>query len=782
MNYFSKRTAYTIPFFLSLCVLLSHACQILAQESKEDPSRSQSKPYATLKTRWTDKVDLDAPWPEYPRPQMVRKNWTNLNGRWDFAITELDAKQPTKWEGKIVVPFAIESRLSQVQRFVSEKQALWYHQTLKVSKPTNSNRVILHFAAVDWDATVWVNNTKVGSHQGAYDPFALDITDALGNSSNADLVVRVWDPTDTMSQPRGKQVKRPEGIWYTSVTGIWQTVWVEEVPANHIKKLSLSTDVASSKIKVASTLAKQDGSAIQARVTGRRLREKVETIQSDFVSAGGSDSTVVTLPVKDVKLWTPDSPWLYDIEVRLVDRTGVVIDSVTTYQGMRTITVGKAEDGFLRMLLNGKPLFQYGPLDQGWWPDGLHTPPTQKAMEYDVDVTKELGFNMARKHIKVEPDRWYAYCDSVGLLVWQDFPSGAVAQSGQFVQPDWKEDGLWKDQEATQFLTELKAMMDHLSNHPCIVCWVPFNEGWGQHNTNAILKQVKEWDSTRLVNGPSGWTDRGYGDMKDMHSYPGPNMFPAMDDRISVLGEFGGLGLPIDGHTWLDKNNWGYQSFPTKESLQMGYDRLLYQVPGLIAKGLSAAVYTQTTDVEVEVNGLMTYDREIIKFDPARMKKIHARLHQKPAELKVLVPTSRPDGQVWSYTFSKPQDDWMKPSFDGSKWMQGKGGFGSKGTPGAAIGTEWTGSEIWLRREFKLETIPETGEICLDVHFDEDALVSINGTEPTKLPGYTVDYQVIPLSKSQRDSLVVGKNTFAVYCRNQGGGQYIDVGLMHLQD
>jgi hypothetical protein len=387
---------------------------------------------------------------------------------------------------------------------------------------------------------------------------------------------------------------------------------------------------------------------------------------------------------------------------------------------------------------------------------------------------------MLRKHIKVEPSRYYYHCDKLGLLVWQDMPSGGIPSRKQHIRPDAKEDATFTADEKQQFRTELKAMIDHLRFFPCIVVWVPFNEGWGQHDTNDILKWVKEYDPTRLVNGPSGWTDRGYGDMKDMHSYPGPGMFPTLPDRVSVLGEFGGLGLPVAGHLWEDKGkNWGYRTYKTAEELRDNYRRLMVRMHPLIGRGLSAAVYTQTTDVEVEVNGLLTYDREVLKLDPAETAAWHKMLFGPPPEFRELVPTSEKQPQTWQFTTTKPEDGWEKPDFDASGWSSGPGGFGTKGTPGAVIGTVWNTADIWVRRSFELKELPK-GEVMLRLHHDEDAEVYVNGVLAARVRGYITDYTEVPLNEAGRKALKAGANVIAIHCHQTGGGQYIDAGLVEV--
>jgi hypothetical protein len=731
---------------------------------------------APLMTKWGKQITADkTPWAEYPRPQLVRKEWANLNGLWDYAIRPRGELQPKKWDGKILVPFCAESALSGVGKHPTEKDELWYRRDIDASA-WKGQRVKLNFDAVDWETTVWVNGKELGTHKGMHDPFSFDITDAL-KDGKGELVVRVWDPTDKGSQPLGKQIHNPHGIWYTPVSGIWQTVWMEPVSSEcYIKSVQITPDFDKKEVEFNITV---EGKAHSVMI-GRAVKD------GHKILGGGEPNKPFRVKFPEVKPWSPDSPHLEPISV-LLQKNEVdshFRDIADTYFAMRSVGVGPDEKGVQRLLLNGKPLFQYGPLDQGWWPDGLLTPPSDEAMKYDLEVLKKVGFNMLRKHIKVEPSRYYYHCDTLGLLVWQDMPSAISRAPGKkhFIAPGAKADAddQFTDAEKKQFRAELKAMIDHLRGFGCIYCWVPFNEGWGQHDVNATLKWVKEYDPTRPVNGPSGWEDRGYGDMKDAHIYPGPGMFPVMKDRVSVLGEFGGLGLPVKGHLWKDTGNWGYRTYKTEEELRTNYHGLMKRMHPLIGKGLAAAVYTQTTDVEIEVNGLMTYDREVMKFDIAETKKWHDMLFTPPPTVAELVPTSETAAQTWKYSLTKPADDqWLTTPEKTDKFAVGKGGFGSQGTPGARIGTEWTGKEIWLRRTFELKELP-TGEVFLRVHCDEDGEVFLNGVSAAKMPGYTTEYVEVPISEAARKTLKAGTNTFAVSARNAGGGQYIDAGLVQV--
>ena len=562
-----------------------------------------------LKTRWTKDVSPENAHPEYPRPQMVRQDWLNLNGLWDFAITSKDAMRAT-FQTQILVPFPVESALSGVMHPVSENDRIWYRRTFEVPHKWKGRRVLLHFGAVDYEAKVWVNGKEIGQHRGGYDAFSFDITDALNASGPNELIVTAWDPTDAGTQPRGKQVRKPNGIWYTSTSGIWQTVWLEPVNAAYITGLKITPDVDNSAVTVHPITTPTLGVC----TVEMAIRDGRKVVYNASVTAGGQ----ITMPVKKARLWSPEDPHLYSLvmSLKLGNRT---IDKVESYFGMRKTSLGKDEKGFTRLMLNNKPYFQFGPLDQGFWPDGIYTAPTDEALRYDIQMTKKLGFNLARKHVKIEPDRWYYWCDKLGLLVWQDMPSG-----DKYIGPK-APDITRTPESAKEYEQELTALVRGRGNHPCIVMWVPYNEGWGQWDTARIVTMIKKLDPTRLVDNTSGWSDRGVGDVNDLHKYPGPGSPEPEANRAVVLGEFGGLGLPVRGHTWQSEKNWGYRSFTDAEALTAAYVDLAAKLFPLIdEKGLSAAVYTQTTDVEVEVNGLMTYDRELVKMN---MEKVAAANH-----------------------------------------------------------------------------------------------------------------------------------------------------------
>ncbi len=749
MGTFVPRAVWTFSVGLALSVCTgAFATAPLRAAEEWKPAKGP------LATRWTETVTPKNAHREYPRPQMVRDNWTNLNGLWQYAITAVGADQPVEFDGNILVPFPIESALSGVMKPVGADKQLWYRRTFATPQRREDTRLLLNFGAVDWQAQVLINGQLVGTHQGGYDPFTFDITDALRDADDQEIVVVVWDPTDQGDQPRGKQVLKPEGIWYTAVTGIWQTVWLEVVPERYVSGLTIVPDVDSGTVAITAKL----GGA--ARVEpDREMRVEVLDGSRAVADVTGPAISTIKVPVPDAKLWSPDEPFLYDLRITLAGRDP---DTVHSYFGMRKIALGKDEAGANRLLLNGEPLFQYGPLDQGWWPDGLYTAPNDEALRYDVEMTKKLGFNMARKHVKVEPARWYYWCDKLGLLVWQDMPSGNNASF----------------QGQRNFERELAAMIDARSNHPSIIMWVPFNEGWGQHDTGRIVEFVRQRDPSRLVNNASGWTDASTGDVHDIHSYPGPSAPAIEEKRAAVLGEFGGLGLPVKGHTWQDEKNWGYRSFTTPEALTDAYVELLTRLRPLIGQGLAAAVYTQTTDVEIEVNGLMTYDREVSKMDPDTIASAAAKLYLPPPSVEVVVATSEHEPQSWRYTLEQPADGWEKADFDDAKWDSGPGGFGRANTPGTVVRTEWHTDDIWVRRTFELDEPP--AEAHLLIHHDEDAEVYINGVRVAELKGYTTAYIVYPLSAEAQKAFRAGRNVLAIHCHQTGGGQYIDAGIVNL--
>lgn len=570
-----------------------------------------------ISTQWSEQVNPDNVLPEYPRPIMERTEWKNLNGLWDYAIIEKGKHAPSVFDGKILVPFAVESSLSGVAKTVGAEKELVYRRSFEVPSSWKGKKVLLHFGAVDWKTDVWVNDVKVGSHTGGFTPFSFDITEALQGKNNT-LLVKVWDPTDKGYQPRGKQVSRPEGIWYTPVTGIWQTVWLEPVSESYIQDLRITPDIDNSLLSL-KALVKDATSKdlVEVKVfDGQQLVAQGKSINGECVQ--------VAMP-ENAKLWSPESPFLYTLKVSL-KQNGKLVDEVSSYAAMRKYSSKRDVNGIVRLKLNNKPLFQFGPLDQGWWPDGLYTAPTDEALLYDIQKTKDFGFNMIRKHIKVEPARWYTYCDKLGIIVWQDMPSGDR-------NPEWQNRKYFEGTEMKRsaeseacYRKEWKEIMDALYSYPCIGTWIPFNEAWGQFKTPEIVEWTKQYDPTRLVNPASGGNHYTCGDMLDLHNYPAPELYLYDAQRTTVLGEYGGIGWVVQGHIWEPDRNWGYIQFNSSKEVTDEYVKYAEKLYDLIPRGFSAAVYTQTTDVEVEVNGLMTYDRKVIKLDEKRVREINRKL------------------------------------------------------------------------------------------------------------------------------------------------------------
>ena len=558
-----------------------------------------------IKTDWANKINVENVLPEYPRPIMERTDWMNLNGLWNYVISPLGQAVPQKYDGQILVPFAVESSLSGVGKMLGEKNELWYQRKFTVPSKWKGKRVLLHFGAVDWKTDIWVNQVKVGQHTGGFTPFSFDITPALLNGEN-ELVVKVWDPTDKGFQPRGKQVSKPGGIWYTPVSGIWQTVWLEPVPMQSIVNLKTTPNIDVNKLTVEIvTNEKNTSNKVEVKVfEGKQLVAKGSSINGMPVE--------IMMPTH-VRLWSPDSPFLYDMEISLFAGNKLV-DKVKSYAAMRKYSTKRDRNGIVRLQLNNKDLFQFGPLDQGWWPDGLYTAPSDEALIYDIQKTKDFGYNMIRKHIKVEPARWYTHCDRLGIIVWQDMPSGDK-------NPEWQNRKYFEGTEVKRsveseamFRKEWKEIIDCLYSYPCIGTWVPFNEAWGQFKTSEIAEWTKQYDPSRLVNPAS------------VGNHPGPEMYLYDAQRATVLGEYGGIGLVLKEHIWEPNRNWGYIQFNTSKEATDEYLKYADMLKEMIFRGFSAAVYTQTTDVEVEVNGLMTYDRKVIKLEEQRLKKVNIEI------------------------------------------------------------------------------------------------------------------------------------------------------------
>lgn len=558
-----------------------------------------------LATQWSAKVTATTALPEYPRPQMARPDWQNLNGVWQFATAAEGQAPPFNQdlaEG-VLVPFPIESALSGIQRHTDR---MWYRRTFTIPDAWKGRNVLLNFGAVDWQATVYVNGQEVGTHRGGYDAFGLDITVNLRSGAN-ELIVGVYDPTDSGGQPVGKQRNSPEGIFYTASSGIWQTVWLEPVAAAHITRLDMTPDVDGQALLLTVQADGANGHTIQA------------TALDGGTAAGqvsGAVGTELRVPVPNPRLWSPEQPFLYDLKVTLIDGA-TVVDAVTSYFGMRSIGIAKIGK-VLRPVLNGKFVFQMGTLDQGFWPDGLYTAPTDEALRFDIQQHKDLGYNLIRKHVKVEPQRWYYWADKLGLLVWQDMPAMKLEDPS----PEARQ----------QFESELHELIDEHRSATSIVVWVPFNEGWGQYDLKRITDQVKQWDPSRLVDNNSGVNccgsmDGKNGDVLDWHVYVGPDVPLPSAVRATVLGEFGGLGLKVPGHEWRPGAHFSYQDKADAAALTKNYVELIEKVEKLMSSlGLNAAIYTQITDVETELNGLFTYDRAVLKPDPEAIKAANQRV------------------------------------------------------------------------------------------------------------------------------------------------------------
>lgn len=583
-------------------------------------AQAQWKPAGDkIKTIWAGQVNLENVLPEYPRPIMERTEWKNLNGLWDFTIMPVGTAEPVRYDRKILVPFPVESSLSGIQQTVNENQVLCYHRQFTIPKEWREKDILLHFGAADWKTEVYLNGILIGRHTGGYTPFSFDITPFL-TSGEQTLTVNVWDPTDHYFQPRGKQVSQPANIVYTAVSGIWQTVWIEPVNEKHISALKILPDIDKSTISVkVNTENTSPGDFVEVKLLNNgKLLATSKAVYTENLE----------IPVPDVQLWSPDSPFLYDLEINLYSH-GKRTDKVNSYCAMRKISVQRDDNGVMRLQLNHKNLYQLGVLDQGWFPDGLYTAPTDEALLSDIIQIKELGYNMIRKHIKVEPARWYTHCDKQGILVWQDMPSGdnnwgyeATDYSRNYMDTETEK----KPVEAREnYLKEWKEIIDHLYSYPCIVMWIPFNEGWGQFDTKEVAAWTKSYDPSRILNAASGGNFYHTGEVLDQHHYPAPKMLLYDANRVNVLGEYGGIGYAVNGHLWKNEENFGYEALlHSPEETTAKYVEFLDILKSL--EKYSGAVYTQITDVEGEVNGLVTYDRKVIKVNKPEIKKANQAL------------------------------------------------------------------------------------------------------------------------------------------------------------
>ncbi|WP_238596542.1 glycoside hydrolase family 2 protein [Abditibacterium utsteinense] len=718
-------------------------------------------------TRWAAKVDPKKPLPEYPRPQLVRSAWLNLNGIWQYQSGAQSDLLPTgqKLSSQILVPYPVESALSGV---MEHHDRIWYKRSFNVPAKWNSQRVKLNFGAVDYEAEVFINGQSLGVHFGGYEQFSYDITRYLKAKGPQELIVRVFDPTEAGGQPRGKQTTQPGGIMYTPTTGIWQTVWLEPVAKTAIQNLHMIPDVDKRQIRMtvnASGASPQTRAAVSILDSGKVI--KTVTLKPGV-------ETAISLP--NPKLWSPDRPFLYNVKASLFTKKGNTqnySDSVTSYFGMRKISIG-VSGGVPKMLLNNKFVFQMGPLDQGFWPDGLYTAPTDEALKYDLVMTKKLGFNMTRKHIKVEPARWYYHADKLGLLVWQDMPSP----------------NSYTDRPApldkVAFEKQLDATITTHWNSPAIVMWVIYNEGQARHDTAQLVARAKRLDPSRLTNRDSGAgneTDDGdgtVGDTDDVHNYPPPAapLRPASTMQALECGEYGGTSYVVKGHTWKG-DGWGYTSVPTQRDLEDLYGEYSEMLQGFRdQQGLSAAVYTQITDVEIEVNGLMTYDR-IPKVDPAQIALANHFNYVVPT-YRPIVETSQETPQTWQYTISTPSENWTQLGFDDSNWQTGQGAFGGAMEGGPRITTSWESDDIWLRRTFNPGTLSaeQIAQLVVRNFHDDDIEVFINGVSAYKSGGATHTYENKTMSEEARRAILPNTtNILAVHCHENAGDQHVDVGI-----
>ena len=737
-----------------------------AASFQAEVSASNWKPVSGyIMTDWGKKVAPDKVLPEYPRPQLARKQWQNLNGLWNYALTERAAKTaPAENEGQILVPYPYESALSGVGKGSIPDKKLWYRHNFTVPAGWKGQRIILHFGAVNWEATVKVNGQRVGSHKGGYDGFDFDITGALQAGGNT-LEVAVSNPVDANGgQVVGKQRAKSEAIWYTASTGIWQTVWLEPVPTTSIKNLAIVPDIDDGTLSVKTQLSGAPGEA------GKGATIEVEAFdgQRSLGKKSGAEGKPIELSLSKPKLWTPETPKLYNLRVSLL-QNGKTLDSVDSYFAMRKASVGRDAKGVMRLMLNNRFVMQRGVLDQGYWPDGLYTAPSDEALQYDIVMAKKLGFNMCRKHAKVEPARWYYHADKLGLLVWQDMPQGFVTDPSPEV--------------ATQFKAEWQRIIEQNRNSPSIIVWTTFNEGWGQHATGGIVDFTRHIDPSRPVDEASGWNDAGTGDIADFHNYPSPKTRKPDGKRATVNGEFGGIGLIEAGHTWNTDVKMNYGEARNGWDLTRQYQALMRTAHALRDNSqASAFVYTQLTDVEQETNGLLTYDRKIIKPILATTSAAtRGQFLPMPANPNPeLLPTALDVASKWAYSEQKPSDNWMKPNFDSKAWKTGAAGFGKNYQNDTndrfQIRTNWDTPDIWMRREISLPaSLPKT--LTFLCAHDEDVEIYVNGVLAAQATGYTTNYVSLPITPEGRAAFKPGKNLVALHCHQTMGGQYVDLGI-----
>lgn len=745
--------AYNLILFTSFMNINDSLITNFTSKQMETPAPAWQAKTALLMSRFSKDVNPDNVLPEYPRPQMVRERWLNLNGLWQYqpGVNAAEKIPEGKLSGSILVPFPVESALSGV---MEHQERLWYRRNFKIPSQWKGEQILLHFGAVDYESEIFINGKSVGIHKGGYDAFSFDITGAIENIEEPELTVRVYDQTDNTGFPRGKQSLQPQGIMYTSVTGIWQTVWLEPVPEYNINDLKIVPDIDRSLVKItANSLASAAHNILIKILDGDNT---IATIKANC-------NTEIEVPLAGVKLWSPDNPFLYNLEITL-QKDDTNIDKITSYFGMRKIAVGE-EGGYKKLMLNNKFLFQFGPLDQGYWPDGIYTAPTDEALKFDLLMIKNYGFNMVRKHIKVEPYRWYYWADKLGLLVWQDMPS---ANSYTSHTPPV---------DTAAYELELTRMIKLHWNAPCIITWDIFNEAQGQHNTENLVNMVKALDPTRLINQASGGEHFGVGDYLDIHSYPPPSV-PTGNKQVLACGEYGGIGYVIAGHTW--KVGPTYIMIDTQKKYTDLYDQfanelVLYKTNS----GLSAAVYTEITDVEIELNGLLTYDRDISKGAVETIRNSNYKVINEHLLLIEILPSSQKNARNWSYTFETPLPNWYENNFIDAHWKIGAAGFGTTFTPGTNVKTIWDTDKIWIRQFFDLSMGSfDIENLVLYMHNDEEATVYINGILAAVKTDVTMGYTICAMTNESKNALILnGKNLIAIKCTQTFGGQYIDAGI-----
>jgi hypothetical protein len=736
-------------------------------------SAEWSRKQSPLMTRWSASVDPKNPLPDYPRPQFVRKEWMNLNGIWEYQPGKEKDKAPVgqTLASSICVPFGVESALSGVMEL---HDRIWYRRMVTIPADWKGKDVLLHFGAVDWESEVFVNGQSVGVHQGGYDPFTHNITAQLKPGEN-ELIVRVFDPTEHGGQPRGKQVTEPRGIMYTPTTGIWQTVWLEPVTPSFIEDMLLNPDVDKAQLGLTVNVAK----AASDMMVEVKVKDGGKTVAKVTVAPNALTNIAIPQP----KLWSPDSPFLYDLEFEL-KQGATTVDKMASYFAMRKHSIGKGPDGEIKLMLNNQPIFEKGPLDQGFWPDGIYTAPTEEAMKSDVEAMKAMGFNYVRKHIKVEPARWYHWCDKLGLMVWQDMPS-CNSYVGKFVPPPV---------DTAAFKRELTRLVLTKRNTPSIIQWVTFNEGQGQKafDTGEIVNMVRKLDPTpRTINEASGGDIHGFGDLNDVHSYPEPAVRPSNGKQALVCGEFGGIGYFVPRHSW-EQSGKSYVMVQNADDLYYLYAEFMEQIYALKqTKNLSGYVYTELTDVMTEINGLLCYDRTPkLPFD--KIKEINDWKFPRPS-YKDLVATSEQTPQAWKLTTEHPSggpEAWQATAYDDSKWKDAKGSFGSHGEH---VGTKWTSGDLWLRKHFNpgMLTPAALERTVLTLCREGASEIYINGLEANVQHGnnrsFNSHYEHRPLMADVRKALVInGDNVIAVHCKGSGDagrkgsdntGLFFDLGL-----